>query len=78
MKNLKSYFAAAAFIVAVGAAYASSTLAIDSLSKRSKLDNSCTNVITSVNCQPSGQNPCDDTSFTYFANQNCVTPLKKP
>ena len=77
MKNLKSYLAAFAFFIAFGAAFASTTLNINSLSKLTIATGACTTVTTSVNCNTTSANDCKDATFQYYSDNSCVTILKK-
>jgi len=78
MRRLRAYFAAVALLLAIGTAYASTILAVEYKSKRNRLNNTCVQESMAINCDETSANICQDASWIYYKQVNCVEAFKKP
>jgi len=77
MKHITKPYFAFAFVVSIGACYASKMLTVESKCKINKVTGAIIKTTTIVDCETSATNLCEDANFVYYADQNCSTPLKK-
>lgn len=84
MKRIKMILAAGAFVLAIGAAFATKTANDDLLMGYAQLPNTCQLTSVPSQCDTSHSNICTVGGITYYENQNsenptrCVDFLTKP